>query len=513
MVYKKYIEKDGKLYGPYVYHSRRVDGKVVSEYHGSSYKKLKKYSLVVFGALILLAIFYTGFKLSNSSTGLAIFNAQATYHENQSLDSFVNFSMKDGEFLPANSTIVVQMPSGINYSYTLKDVVSNDLKEGDFYIEDKRLSGHGEGYGNEGEGKIYPPVDFTVEVYSDVTAEDNQNETLENPSQDSNESDQVPADESSDVTPEVSPDEVPSDNSKEDQVDESSQDESSDSGVAITGQVVNGQEGKGILSRFFNFFKASISGNAVNDQISIREVEGDTSEGVWTYELNDGENARVKSGSVSYNRSRIDEDYLSLDVNSGNVIVNSSYYIDDHGYGKNFLSDDYTQEIIINLTKLELPSEAGQMKIGIVYNGYDLFSNTLNLSNGVTVSTNITVNETISNLTINSSDNEITLTDEELNLLHDEFGDFSLNITKATLLNGRIILRYELGKYWVEFSYEGNSSTDLNPTDLSRDRIKWLKDLAFLLKEEKNTKQNQEVSLDDLVGSVSVESNSSEVEQ
>ena len=35
MVYEKYIRKNGKLYGPYTYHSKRVGGKVVSEYHGT----------------------------------------------------------------------------------------------------------------------------------------------------------------------------------------------------------------------------------------------------------------------------------------------------------------------------------------------------------------------------------------------------------------------------------------------------------------------------------------------
>ena len=34
MVYKKYIKKGGKIYGPYIYHSHRVNGKVVSDYRG-----------------------------------------------------------------------------------------------------------------------------------------------------------------------------------------------------------------------------------------------------------------------------------------------------------------------------------------------------------------------------------------------------------------------------------------------------------------------------------------------
>ena len=34
MSYKKYIKRDGKLYGPYVYTSERIGDKVVSHYVG-----------------------------------------------------------------------------------------------------------------------------------------------------------------------------------------------------------------------------------------------------------------------------------------------------------------------------------------------------------------------------------------------------------------------------------------------------------------------------------------------
>ena len=42
MVYKRYIKKNGKLYGPYEYKSKKVDGKVVSEYLGGPNDKSKK---------------------------------------------------------------------------------------------------------------------------------------------------------------------------------------------------------------------------------------------------------------------------------------------------------------------------------------------------------------------------------------------------------------------------------------------------------------------------------------
>ena len=34
MAYKRYIKKGSRVYGPYIYHSKKVNGKVVSEYLG-----------------------------------------------------------------------------------------------------------------------------------------------------------------------------------------------------------------------------------------------------------------------------------------------------------------------------------------------------------------------------------------------------------------------------------------------------------------------------------------------
>ena len=42
MVYKRYIKKDGKVYGPYSYHSQKKDGKVISKYIGKIKESKKK---------------------------------------------------------------------------------------------------------------------------------------------------------------------------------------------------------------------------------------------------------------------------------------------------------------------------------------------------------------------------------------------------------------------------------------------------------------------------------------
>jgi len=41
MVFKKYIKRGGKVYGPYLYENKRVDGKVVTTYEK---KKSKDYA-------------------------------------------------------------------------------------------------------------------------------------------------------------------------------------------------------------------------------------------------------------------------------------------------------------------------------------------------------------------------------------------------------------------------------------------------------------------------------------
>lgn len=38
MVYEKYIKRNGKMYGPYLYESKRVKGEVVTFYYGKKKK-------------------------------------------------------------------------------------------------------------------------------------------------------------------------------------------------------------------------------------------------------------------------------------------------------------------------------------------------------------------------------------------------------------------------------------------------------------------------------------------
>ena len=172
MAYKKYIEKDGKLYGPYVYHSRRVNGKVISEYRGAGKKfNYKAFFLIFFGIFLVTALIYTIAFSKENLSGRAVLDLKANYQENQPLEGNLILSLKEGELIPASSKVIFEN-KGNFFEYPLNDLVSEEPNEGNFYVKGKSVSGEGLGYGEEGTKKIYPIVNFKLYVYSEKFSEE-----------------------------------------------------------------------------------------------------------------------------------------------------------------------------------------------------------------------------------------------------------------------------------------------------------------------------------------------------
>ncbi len=85
MAYKKYIKRGGKVYGPYVYHSRKVNGKVISEYLGKlskgkkkedkkKKKKRNKYlKFILAGIFIFLSILFLTYSLIKNPAGFSTY--------------------------------------------------------------------------------------------------------------------------------------------------------------------------------------------------------------------------------------------------------------------------------------------------------------------------------------------------------------------------------------------------------------------------------------------------------
>ena len=166
MVYKRYIKRGKKIYGPYDYYSEKKDGKVISVYLGKSEhieKKKPKNFLPVFaiilGVLVLLGVFF----INPSLTGKAVLDLQKTYSVGDKIDGSVKIILKQGEMIPSDTKVFIN--NGGEYSeYLLNDLLDINSTEGNFYVEGKNISGSGLGYGFAGEKKIYPEFSFLMKI-------------------------------------------------------------------------------------------------------------------------------------------------------------------------------------------------------------------------------------------------------------------------------------------------------------------------------------------------------------
>ncbi len=158
MAYKKYIKRNGKLYGPYIYHSRRVNGKVVSEYQGTVRKTdYKKFIFIFFGIIFVLGLGYGIVSNKTKFTGNVVVDLDTNYQGVQTLqklEGIMNISLSQEEFIPALSKLSFETSDGNYTEYELQDLLNEEPIEGNFYIQGKNISGIGLGYGILGEKKI-----------------------------------------------------------------------------------------------------------------------------------------------------------------------------------------------------------------------------------------------------------------------------------------------------------------------------------------------------------------------
>jgi len=172
VVHKKYTRRNGKLYGPYLYENKRVNGKVVTSYVGKGdvgeIKESKVKSPVnppwIFLGIIfcvMLALLFIG---QGDLTGRISTEIQTTYNEGELLDGTLVFNLEEKEFIPANSKVIARLGDEIR-ELVLSDLVEEDAVQGTFYASGVNISGSGLGYGGVGEKVIYPTVTFKLEIF------------------------------------------------------------------------------------------------------------------------------------------------------------------------------------------------------------------------------------------------------------------------------------------------------------------------------------------------------------
>lgn len=474
MVYKKYIKKDGKLYGPYIYQSKRVDGKVVSEYCGPGKKENKNliFYLITFlalGALILIFFLIKGNLTGNVTLNLANQNVDGI-SENALQE--ISLSLKKGEFIPDSSNIIFDTSQG-SYEFPLNELLEEETQNGEYFVEGESLTGQGTGYGLTGEKIIYPELEFTLisrttlNVVDEKTGEQESGETLpEN-------IEQIPETQIEILT-------------EQEQSEENENLIQEEQGIVLD-----------IIENVNNFFLGlSLTANVVESSSDIKEIDARVSkDNPFSYELKENEIVELVSGSVTANGKNVEDNFLNIYTENGKFIVESEYSEIQQGYGQEFLTEEnkiltfQVPEQIVSIGNYEVrlvyPQNEQELNVEII-TPEEINEENLIISENETLLNNsqaTALNAT--QVILNSSKLELTL--EEKQILVAEFGNFSVNTFKSQLFNGRYIIGYNIGKYEIEYSYDSSLNQELLNSQIEADRIKWLKDLAYNLKDKSNS--------------------------
>ncbi len=466
MAYKKYIKRGGKVYGPYIYHSRRIGGKVISEYRGQEKLSYKKIFLAVFGVIFLAAFISILIFSEKEMTGEAVFDLDADYRQGKSLEGKLRLSLQEGELIPASSKLVFENNGNI-FEYDLKDLVSEELNEGSFYIKGASMSGSGEGYGISGGKEISPTVYFSLSILSDEEPDAEQTDETE---------------------------------TTETQIENTTEETEE---APITGNVIS------------NFFLGlGMTGNAVVE--FEREINGQISAGeTFTYTLQEGERIELKPRSVKTDSKQLSDNDVELKIEGNEVIVTTDYSEIEKGFGEDYLGSK-SKELVIDISSLDLILGQGNLKINLIDSDENVISLETSLEEGKIDANEIILDEPILDeptlevpetdevdYEIEETDYEIeteiyvpelvvSLTEQERAILIQEFGNASVKVKEAQPKRGFINIRYELGEIWSESNHDANLSREILESFIDRDIVKWLKDIAKSLLEEPETETELE---------------------
>jgi hypothetical protein len=464
MPYKKYIKRGGKVYGPYIYHSKRVDGKVVSEYHGAHNIKIdyKKFLWIGLGILIIALLTLGVLFLGNRISGKATFDVNVDYKEGEALDGTLRLSLKEGELLPASSMVVFEN-NGERYEYLLESLVSSDLVEGDFYVEGKSITGSGAGYGISGTKELYPTVYFALEVFTSEKTKDKEKETEE--------------------------------------VEENNEEEAEN-----VEEVVESSEESGITGGAISFFFGWLGTGKVVMELQ-KEIDGQVSkDNPFTYTLSEGETVEIKSKSVRSSTEELNENVIDLEVDGTEVTVTTEYSKEEKGFGEEYLGED-TKTMNIDLSKLDLLLDKGDLTISLIYSEEELISlNTVLQEEEIQIKEkkNEEIEEKVEEVEeIPEPEvlvpSGIDLTEEEREILIQEFGSININTIREEVEGDRLKIGFQLRDYKIEHTYEYPQAEEELQSQIKADLSKWLKDIAATLSKKASPSQKVDIIEDSYV--------------
>ncbi|MEK6818995.1 MAG: hypothetical protein AABY10_03610, partial [Nanoarchaeota archaeon] len=433
MVHKKYTWKNGKKYGPYLYENKRVDGKVVTKYHGKSEKNINfSYMILIVVLLVFFVLIFLGqiniFLSPLEDVSPTLEFSKNSFNEGEILSGEFRFGLKSGEFIPKDSEIVFNFDNETK-SIGLFDIVSLGVSEGSFYFRNLN-EGFGEGYGLEGEKEVFPEVNFSVLIYKDTVdnvgivegnssggsgpeiSQEIQNNTEETTLETNEQIDNGGTD-----TAESS-----SSDTNTGDLDTSQESETDEQGTE-TVQVDTGNSNEEVVDQGF-----SMASGAVDESLTETASEGEPQlspserivHGVvrkgenFAVKLEEGEKAKIISESIFVNGTEVSDDVLDLKIEDGSLIVSTNYSIISKGFGEGFLGDDI-YEVNLSLGDLGfVVQNDSNLRVSLVYQDKELFSVEKDIPVGAGIQSEIVLNETILNNTLVEESNLTTLANQTI---------------------------------------------------------------------------------------------------
>src|SRR3989338_6171966 len=450
MVYKKYVWKNGRKFGPYYYESYRDGNKIKKRYIGTENKNpLKPYLLlsIIFIAAVLLSSFFIW---KSAFTGKVVHEFDDDFNEynysyGEDLRGNFQLVLREGELIPKDSKIIISV-GNISKEVYFWELSPAQLVSGNYYLSGFNLSGNGEGFGIAGTKTVYPSVDFQLEIYKDNKGSEDKDENEEYSENEENESEQQAENESIENSePSSENNQSEHDNVDEQQEEESDSDEEQeDENEAESEDNEDGSNKEGKVSESL-ITGAAIFDDGEDDNKKDEIINGTASkEKDYLYNLPKKRTAEIVPGSVLFNNQAIGDDKISLEINESLAKVSTNYSVIYSGFGADYSGENFTLQV--NLSRLSLPVIDEIVRIRIEYNNTSLLDFERRVSLNLNI-TNITLPQNITNQTLINETN-ITI----------------INITNATILNftSNITQKFSMVKDIIFLKIIGNESLKLN---------------------------------------------------
>ena len=423
MVHKKYTYKNGKRYGPYLYETKRINGKIVTTYLGTASENKENKSKRTFNPIpiliilgLVLAVSFVFLYFPTEFTGRATLDVQANYEVGELITGNLNLNIKSGELIPENSIVIISLGEIVK-EISLSELVSENLVEGNLYAEGFEISGDGKGFGLLGSKEIYPEVEFDLrvfdfeEVVEEVVEEVEESEEAQEQIVEGVEEIEEAQDEVVEVVEVV---EEANEESVEEEIGGESSEETPEEEV-IGGEV--GEETEEVEANEEaqeevveaneepeetseeESSSAPITGEVILESEQI--ISGSVSyENDFVYDLLEGESAEIVEGSLG-----VEEAKLILETANGKAKVSTDYLEIVEGFGEGFLGED-NLVLKIDISEFGLIAEENsEMKVGLVYEENVLAEAEKDISVlEIVKAINETIsNQTIANVTVNTT--------------------------------------------------------------------------------------------------------------